>query len=77
MYKERDEELEGAGRGQRAPASLSLWLNADFFKRIVHRLANLPAASAAEHNGANVMRAVTLPAYVPAARITGKGAPAP
>lgn len=43
----------------RAPPSLSLWLNADFFKRIVHRLANLPAANTAVHNGANVMRGVT------------------
>lgn len=57
--KERDNELGGAGRGQRVLSSLSPWLNAHLFKRIVHRLANLPAANAAEHNGANVMRVVT------------------
>lgn len=70
--KKSDKELGGAGRGRRAPPSLSLWLNADLFKRIVHRLANLPAASAAERDGANVMRVVALPAYVPAASGTGK-----
>lgn len=70
--KKRDKEPGGAGRGQRAPPSLSLWLNADLFKRIVHRLANLPAASTAEHDGANVMRVVASSAYVPAASSTGK-----
>lgn len=69
---QRKKELGGAGRGPRAPPSLSLWLNADLFKRIVHRRANLLAASAAEHDGANVMRVVALPAYVPAASGTGK-----
>lgn len=56
----------------RAPPSLSLGLNADLLKRIVHRLANLPAASAAENSSANVMRVVALPAYLPAARSTIK-----
>lgn len=70
--KKKDKELGGAGRGQGAPSSLSLWLKADLFKRIVYRLANLPAASTAEHSGANVMRVVALPAYVPAASSTGK-----
>lgn len=68
---ERDKELGGACRGQRAPPGHSLRLNADFFKRIVHRLANLPEANTAEHNSTNVMRVITLPAYVPAASITG------
>lgn len=60
IHPDRDKELGGAHRGQRAPPSFSLWLNADFFKRIVHRPANLPAASAAEHDGANVMRVTCL-----------------
>lgn len=62
MYpeKHRDKELGWACRGQRAPPSFSLWLNADFFKRIVHRLANLPAASTAEHDGAYVVRVTCL-----------------
>lgn len=52
--RRRDEERgEGAGR---TPAGLSPWLNADLFKRIVHRPANLAPASAAEHDGANLMR---------------------
>lgn len=49
---------------QTAP-SLSLWLNADFFKRIFPRLVNLPAASAAEQDGANVMRVDALPVDEP------------
>lgn len=65
-------KAEEAGRGQRAPPRLSVWLNADLFKRIVHRLANLPAASTAEHNGANVMKVVTLSAYLTAARVAAK-----
>ncbi len=69
--KERDKEPGGVGT-HRAPPSLSLWLNADLLKRIVHRLANLPAASAAENSGANVMRVVALPAYLPAASSTIK-----
>lgn len=70
--KAKPEERRGGGtrpekdERQRAPPILSLGLNADLFKRIVHRLANLPAASAAEPDGANVMRAVALPACVPA-----------
>lgn len=60
IHPNRDKELGGARRGQRAPPSFSLWLKADFFKRIVHRPANLPAASAAKHNGANVMRVTCL-----------------
>lgn len=71
-HPEKEGELGGAGRGQRAPPSISLWLNAVLFKRIVHRLANLPAASTAEHDGANVMRVAALPAYVPAANSTRK-----
>lgn len=51
--KEEHQQEDEAGRG--ASPSLSVWSNADFFKRIVHGLANLPAASTAEH-GANVMR---------------------
>lgn len=60
--QETDAKLGGAGRARLAPAGLSLWLKADLFKRIVRRLANLPAASAAEHGGANVMRVVAQPA---------------
>lgn len=60
--QETDTKLGGAGRAQIAPPGLSLWLKADLFKRIVRRLANLPAASAAEHGGANVMRVVAQPA---------------
>lgn len=56
--REGHKKLAGPGQAQRAPPSLSLWLKADLFKRIVRRLANLPAASAAEHGGANVMRVV-------------------
>ncbi|KAG7478693.1 hypothetical protein JOB18_006048 [Solea senegalensis] len=56
-----------AERGQKAPPNISLWLTADLFKKIIHRLANLPAASTAEHDGANVMRAAALTAYVSAA----------
>ena len=39
-----------------------MWLKADLFKRIVSPLANLPVASEAEHDGANVMRVVQLAA---------------
>lgn len=45
------------------PSSLWMWLKADLFKRIVSPLANLPVASEAEHDGANVMRVVQLAAY--------------
>ncbi len=72
--KERDKELGVAGGGPRAPPSLSLWLNADLFKRIVHRLANLPATSAAEHIDANVMRVVALSACVLAASSNNEAA---
>lgn len=44
-----------------------MWINADLFKRIVPQLANLPAASTAERDGANVMRVVTSAACLPAA----------
>lgn len=70
IQKERERDKRagtGERRGQRAPPSLSLRLKADVFKRLVHRLANPPAASAAECDGANVMRVVALPAYMPAA----------
>lgn len=46
------------------PSSLWMWFKADLFKRIVPPLANLPAASEAEHDGANVMRVVQLAAYM-------------
>lgn len=56
---------QSAGRERpRTPSSLWMWLKADFFKRIVSPLANLPAASEAEHDGANVMRVVQLAAYM-------------
>lgn len=38
----------------------SLYCSPFFLKRIVYLLANLPAASTADHDGANVMRVVAL-----------------
>lgn len=62
-HPKRNTLLEGADWGQRVPAILSLWLKVALFKRIFHRLANLPATSSAEHNSANVMRVVALPPF--------------
>lgn len=58
MKEAKADSQKTRGEEPRIPSSLWLWLKADLFKRIVSPLANLPVASEAEHDGANVMRVV-------------------